>query len=351
MSEHSKHLKRCFELARLGESYTAPNPNVGAVIVVDDLQIAEGFHQKAGEAHAEVQAIKDLESKCSEEELAKIYPQASIYINLVPCSHHGKTPPCCDLIIKKGFKRVIYSSDDPNPLVDTAASKLKEAGIEVVTPEDLNLEIVEESNWINRAFFKWIKTGKSYVTLKVASRADGSTETRDGEDRWVTNEYSRKEVHRMRSANDLLVTGAQSIRIDDSSLNVRHLASELDLAETKNPDIIVLYRKQSLDTEKYKIFKLDPSRKVMQATGEDLGIAIQAFEAFGYKRIMIETGAKLSQAFLEAGLVDEVVHFEALDNRSLIQASDEILKRYSGFVIKQSNELESDISLNLVKAD
>lgn len=308
--EHTKYIRRCFELAQMGETLASPNPIVGCVIVHEGKIIAEGFHNAYGEAHAEVNAINNVTPH-----ILKRY--CDIYVSLEPCAHHGKTPPCADLIIQHGFKKLIFSSYDPNPEVSgKGIQKIKEAGIELVTPDDLEVKVKDESDYLNRKFFKWMTKQEAWTTLKIALSSEGNMLS---ENKWITNVESRKEVHRLRSTNDLIISGANSIRLDNSKLNVRHSPNTLELEDTKDPDICILYREEALN-QNQEIFKLNSARKIFQTNSIN-----EAFK-LGYKRILVETGPSLSKEFLKKHLIDEVIIYQSLKSDRTNQDWQEFLK-------------------------
>lgn len=339
--QHSQYLERCFQLAKLGETYAFPNPIVGCVIVHNNQVIGEGFHKNYGGPHAEVNAINSTLTALqpySPTALKQILKESTIYINLEPCSHTGKTPPCADLIIKHKFKKLVFSSYDPNPQVNSI-EKIRAAGIEVIEPKDLDPELVQESDYLNRVFFKSIKEPKSaWVTVKIATTSDGRMITDPNEPRWITNSESRKDVHRLRSCNDLLITSIRTVEADNPEYTVRHSAEELGLAAIKNPDIAILKSSTDFSHRDYKIFK-DSSRKVSEYkvsplepySPTTLQPVLKEFIDMGYKRIMIEAGPKLSQTFIESGLVDEIVHYQAGKNET----------NYQGFRLISSKKISA----------
>ena len=321
---HEKYLKRCFELARLGETLASPNPIVGCVIVHNGEIIAEGFHRAYGEAHAEVNAIKNVTLPCFERD-------CYIYVSLEPCAHHGKTPPCADLIIKHGFKKLIFSSYDPNPEVSgKGIARIKAAGIKIVTPDDIETKLKDESDYLNRKFFKSTTKQEAWTTLKIALSTEGSMLS---ENKWITNSESRKEVHRLRSTNDLIVSGANSIRLDNSKLNVRYSPEELGLKDIKDPDICILYREEELNQD-CELFKIKLARKIFQT--KDLA---EVFNS-GYKRILVETGPSLSKEFLNKGLIDEVIIYQSLKSDIVNQDWQKELED-KGFYLFKSEVIES----------
>ena len=172
---HTEHMKRCINLARLAEGHTAPNPMVGAVVVKDGQVMAEGYHRQYGGAHAEVDALSKLGNKAE---------GATLYVNLEPCSHFGKTPPCADLVVRSGIKKLIVGMTDPNPLVSgRGIEKCRQAGVEVVVGV-----LEEECRELNEVFVKNITQKKTFVALKTATTLDGKVATRTGSSKWITNE-------------------------------------------------------------------------------------------------------------------------------------------------------------------
>ncbi len=216
-----KYMHVCFELALKGSGYVSPNPLVGAVIVKDGQIISTGYHQRYGEAHAERNAVIDAKQNIS---------GATLYCNLEPCVHNDKqTPPCVSLIINNGIKKVVISNIDPNPKVNgRGIQKLKDAGIEVV------FDVLEQKGKeLNRFFFKSIKTGLPYVTVKMAISSDGKITAAEGSQTWLSCEGSIKFVHRQRSIYDAVLVGANTVNIDNPKLTVRNVSG-------RNPIRIIL---------------------------------------------------------------------------------------------------------------
>jgi len=188
-----KYMHMCLELAEQGRGKVSPNPMVGCVILdINGNIVSKGYHKKYGENHAERDALLKLRNNEAE--------KGTLYVNLEPCSHYGKTPPCVDLIIERKIKRVVIASRDPNPKVN-GLSKLKESGIEVTEGV-----LEEEARFLNRIFFKNITQKLPYVVLKTATTMDGKIATKTGDSKWITSEESRKEVYRMREEFDCILT-------------------------------------------------------------------------------------------------------------------------------------------------
>lgn len=217
-----KMMRLCIKLALQGNGFVAPNPLVGAVIVKNEKIIGKGWHQKFGEAHAEINAIANTNESLQ---------GATIYVNLEPCSHQGKTPACSLALIQNGFKRVVIASLDPNPFVaGNGAKMLRKAGIKV----DVGV-LENEALKLNERFFKFIQTKKPFVALKIASSLDGKIATAKGDSKWITNNDSRIYGHQLRLRYASILVGINTVLADDPILNVR-----LPNKATKNPLRIVL---------------------------------------------------------------------------------------------------------------
>lgn len=212
-------MRRALDLASKGGRDVMPNPQVGCVIVHDGKVIGEGWHKKFGEAHAEVNAVNSVADK-------DLLKKSTMYVTLEPCSHHGKTPPCTDMIIRMGIPRVIVASADPNPLVaGNGIKKLKEAGIEVVTGV-----LDDENRELNTRFFTFHEKKRPYVILKWAQSADGFIDkirtNPDEPPQWITNEYCRTLVHKWRAREQAIIAGAKTVLMDNPKLNVRNWTGE-----------------------------------------------------------------------------------------------------------------------------
>jgi diaminohydroxyphosphoribosylaminopyrimidine deaminase / 5-amino-6-(5-phosphoribosylamino)uracil reductase len=202
------YMALAINLARATDGQTSPNPKVGAVLVKDGQIIGMGAHLKAGEPHAEVHAISMAGEKAK---------GATLYVTLEPCSHFGKTPPCSNLVIDSGIKKVFVASVDPNPLVGGAGvKKMLEAGLDV----QVGL-MEEEAKALNKVFFHYISTGLPYVTLKTATSLDGKIATVTGESQWITGEEARKDVHQFRHTHDAILVGVNTVIKDNPSLTTR----------------------------------------------------------------------------------------------------------------------------------
>lgn len=203
-------MQRALELAKNGHGFVSPNPMVGCVLVVNDKIIGEGWHQKYGGPHAEVNAVESVENK------AKLN-EATAYVTLEPCSHFGKTPPCADLLIQNNIRKVVVANIDPNPEVaGKGLEKLRAAGIEVLTGI-----CEEEGRELNRRFFTFMESKRPYIILKWAQTADGFIARKDFDSKWISNSTSRKLVHKWRSEEDAILVGFNTALYDNPQLNVR----------------------------------------------------------------------------------------------------------------------------------
>ena len=255
------YMKRAISLAKMATGHTSPNPLVGAVVVKNNTIVGEGYHHKAGEAHAEVHALDAAGDNAR---------GATLYVTLEPCAHYGKTPPCAKRVVESGIARVVIGSTDPNPLVAGKGIQiLTEAGIEVTTDV-----CVDECLQLNEHFFTFIQTHKPFVTIKSAMSLDGKIATFTGQSQWITNESSRKDGHILRASHDAMLVGIGTILADDPLLNCRLTRDELyeaiinrhdvsidNTLEVHQPDIIILDSQGRTPTDA-KVFTI-PNRKVI----------------------------------------------------------------------------------------
>ena len=225
--EEDQHfMQQALRLAARGRGHTRPNPMVGCVIVRQDgpfmakkgsRVIGKGFHHRAGEAHAEVLALRHARQSVSDAEYATSIRGATLYVTLEPCSHHGRTPPCAEAIIHAGVARVVIAMQDPNPKVaGRGVEQLQKAGIVVKVGV-----CGEEALSLNQPFVTWIGQGRPLVTLKMAASLDGKTATRTGESQWITGPTARYHVQKMRSQHDVVMVGIGTVLADDPRLNCR----------------------------------------------------------------------------------------------------------------------------------
>ena len=311
-------MRRAIELAKRGGGFVHPNPHVGCVVVKNEEIIAEGFHERYGGFHAERNALTSCKSEVKD---------AILYVTLEPCCHYGKTPPCTDIIIEKGIKKVFVGILDPNPLVSGNGVKiLKKAGIQVETGicED---EIRE----LNKVFLKYITTKLPYVIMKTAMTLDGKIATNTGDSKWVTNEDSRKIVHRLRSEMAGVVIGIGTAVADDPMLTCRldgnhhqptrivvdsRLSIPIDsqLVTTSKEYKTIVATTQTHFPEREKKIK-EMGAEILHCNEQnghvDIKDMLVKLGAQGIDSLLLEGGGTLNSAFLEAGCIDEVYAFIA----------------------------------------
>jgi len=313
------YMKQALALAARGRRWVSPNPMVGAVLVKDGQVIGWGYHRLFGGPHAEVEALKHYGSCPS---------HATLYVNLEPCCHQGKTPPCTKRILEAGVQRVVVGVLDPNPLVrGKGVQELREHGLEV------KVGVLEERcRELNRVFFYWMERSLPWVTLKWAQSLDGRIATRQGDSRWISSEQSRRMAHALRSEHDAVLVGASTVRTDDPSLTVRHikgrnplrviLASDLNIPL----DARVLDRgpgekpcwvacSEPLDQQRAAALEKRGVRLLVCPRGSQGGVELSCLlkemAREGISSVLVEGGARTITSFLRAGLVQRVVCFVA----------------------------------------
>lgn len=336
------YMKRAISLAKMATGHTSPNPLVGAVVVKNNTIVGEGYHHKAGEAHAEVHALDAAGDNAR---------GATLYVTLEPCAHYGKTPPCAKRVVESGIARVVIGSTDPNPLV---AGK----GIQILIDADIEVTIdvcVDECIQLNEHFFTYIQTHKPFVTIKSAMSLDGKIATFTGQSQWITNESSRKDGHILRASHDAMLVGIGTILADDPLLNCRLTRDELyeaiinsndvsidNTLEVHQPDIIILDSQGRTPTDA-KVFTIPnrkviiyvakgcpekrrialanvgaiveqiPTKTVRQGRTTDVAIDIQAclehLGKQGYTSVLVEGGSTIISSFVESLAFDKIVTY------------------------------------------
>ncbi|MCF8357628.1 MAG: bifunctional diaminohydroxyphosphoribosylaminopyrimidine deaminase/5-amino-6-(5-phosphoribosylamino)uracil reductase RibD [Prolixibacteraceae bacterium] len=299
-------MHRCLQLAKLGDGHTAPNPMVGCVIVHNGKIIGEGFHQKCGGPHAEVNAINSVKDKV-------LLTESTLYVNLEPCSHFGKTPPCSDLIIQKKIPRVVIGTPDPFAKVSgNGIKKLKAAGCDITVGI-----LANECQQLNRRFFTFHTKQRPYIILKWAQTADGFIDVipekrKSGHPNWITNEMARVAVHKQRSTEGAILIGTETAMKDNPSLTLRDWHG-------KQPARIILDLKNRLPAglhvfdNRAETFVLAsnhyPDKRnanIIKTTAENLHNDLLEFlYRNGIQSVIVEGGAKTLQGFIDKGLWDE----------------------------------------------
>ena len=307
-------MRRAIELATKGKGMTSPNPIVGAVVVKNGKIVGEGYHKRAGTPHAEIVALRRAKERAH---------GADLYVTLEPCCHYGRTPPCCDTIITSGIKRVIIGMSDPNPLVNgKGIAFLKIKGILVV--KDV---LKNECRRLNKAYQKWIVSGIPYVTMKAALSLDGKIATSSGESKWITNESCRRYVHQLRSLNDAIVVGVNTVRRDNPKLTVRlsgndqrKLAVILDeklnippssrLFRRKPNELIIATTSRASKRRRVQLGKKGHRVFLCRSTSRGyifLPHLLEQLGAQGITSLFVEGGGEVFSDFFNRGLVDRIV--------------------------------------------
>jgi diaminohydroxyphosphoribosylaminopyrimidine deaminase/5-amino-6-(5-phosphoribosylamino)uracil reductase len=284
-----KHMKTCFKLALKGKGKVSPNPLVGCVVLDKEGRvISTGYHKKYGENHAERDALLKLKNNEAE--------GGTLYVNLEPCSHYGKTPPCADLIIERKLKRVVFAMRDPNPKVD-GITKLIQAGIDV--SEGI---LAKEAQFLNRVFIKNITEGLPYVVLKTATTLDGKISTKNGDSKWITSQASRKMVYELRKEFDCILTTSNTVIADNPTMEHKFkCVLDKDMRTDKNANIY----KQG---EHYIATKENTN---LESGNLNLKSVLKELYSRGICSVFVECGGTLAGAMLREGLIDEVYQFIA----------------------------------------
>jgi len=317
-------MQQALDLAKRGRFTTSPNPNVGCVIVQDGEVVGQGWHKKAGEGHAEVNALHEAGDKAR---------GATAYVTLEPCSHHGRTPPCCDALIAAGISRVIVAMQDPNPQVaGRGLHRLRQAGIDV----EFGL-LAAEAEVLNRGFLKRMRTGFPWVQLKMAASLDGRTAMANGESKWITSSAARQDVQAFRAQASAILTTSKTVLADNPSMNVRW--SELSPAAQasiggeellRQPIRVVLDRHRQVNDDQ-TLFTVTEAQtwRVVTQPGEDSSCwaktlvvpehqenidLVALMMVLGKQEInsvWVEAGASLAGQLLQVGVVDELILYMA----------------------------------------
>lgn len=301
-----KLMKRCITLAKQARGKTSPNPIVGCVIVDDEGNIlSEGYHHFCGANHAEREALSKADN----------FENATLVVNLEPCCHYGKTPPCVDLIIDKGIKKVVYGMQDPNPLVaGKGLEKLRKAGVIVQGPV-----LENECKDLNEVFIKNKLENKVFVVIKTATTIDGKIATKTGDSKWITSEASRKKARNLRNLYDAILTSASTILADNPSMKHknkiiidRELKTDVEMPIYNDGNIYIFYCEDKNNTLKSKHNKR-PDIKFIKApqrcSNLDIEFVLKKIFEFGIMSVFVESGGKLNESFLP--YADKLYYFMA----------------------------------------
>lgn len=311
-------MTRAILLAHRGVAQTHPNPMVGAIVVKNDRCVGEGSHTFAGRKHAEILALEQAQGNAR---------GATLYLNLEPCCHTGRTGPCTSAIIEAGIKRVVAAMQDPNPKVAGRGFRaLRNAGIEVIVGVH-----EQEARRLNESFAKWIKTGLPFVTLKTALTLDGQIAAPGGSTTWITSPESREEVHRLRHASDALLTGIGTVLADDPRMTDRSgsprrrplLRAIIDsklriplrskIVKSANSDVLIFTTQPPTSSKSKQLTKLgiDLFRVPAKNNHADLRAVLRELGRRERLSVILEAGSELNGAMLDADLVDKMILFYA----------------------------------------
>ncbi len=332
------YMRMAIRLAGKGIGKTSPNPMVGAVIVKNDKIIGRGYHKKCGDCHAEINAINNAKGSIR---------GSTFYITLEPCSHYGRTPPCVDTLIKKGLKRVVIGTPDPNPEVNGKGIKvLRSKGIKV------DVGILEtECRHLNENYFKFIKSGIPYVTVKYAQTLDGRIATKTGDSQWISSEESRKYVHRLRAINDCVMVGAGTVTADNPQLTVRHVKG-------KNPLRIIVDSNLRIPIKSSVLTDDNPHLTIIATTSKAPARKITAIKKLGVEVLIVkkERNGKVSFSSLlkelgKRGIMSVLVEGGSGMNTSLLKVNlvDKMIIPIAPKILGKGLEAIGDLNINKIK--
>lgn len=316
-----EYMQRAIQLAKKGRFTTTPNPNVGCVLVRDGVIVGEGYHQKAGEGHAEVNALAQAGDKAR---------GATAYVTLEPCSHFGRTPPCSQALIDSGVSRVVTAMEDPNPKVaGRGLAMLEAAGVST-----LSGVLEQQARTLNPGFLSRMERKRPFITIKMASTLDGQTALSDGTSKWITSSDARCDVQQFRAQHCAIITGANTVLVDDPSLNLRYdelgaLQDEFSKEQLRQP-LRVVIDSQNRVTPTHKMIAIKSpvilvrrksdenhwpehvEQLIMSGEGHiDLNELMALLANREVNSVWVEAGATFAGALIEARLCDELIIYQA----------------------------------------
>jgi len=334
-------MQRCLELAVKGAGFVAPNPMVGAVMVFEDRIIGEGWHQKFGEVHAEVNCLASVKEKDRE-----FISQSAMYVSLEPCAHFGKTPPCADLIIKNKIQKVIIGCQDPFKEVNgKGIEKLKEAGVEVELADRL---LEYECRNLNKRFFTFHSSQRPYIILKWAQTSDRKIASGSRERLLISNEYTNRLVHKWRSEEAAILIGTNTALSDNPELTTRlwkgpspiRMVIDMDL---KLPSSLKIFNRE-VKTVIFNSMKQEEQGNLiyykMKKSSTLIPQLLNAIFQLKIQSVIVEGGAKLLQSFIDEGLWDEM---RVINNYKLTVESGLDAPKPENAVLVETQELYTDI--------
>lgn len=332
-------MQKCIDLAKLGEGKVSPNPLVGAVVLdKDGFVVGEGYHEKYGEAHAETNALNQAGDKAR---------GGTLIVNLEPCSHFGKTPPCADLIVERGIKKLIVGMVDPNPVVSgKGLQKCLEAGIEVKAGI-----LEDECKELNEVFIVNQIEKRPFIAIKIATTIDGKIATKTGSSKWITSEKSRELVQKFRNRYDAILTGSGTVMVDNPSMlctmpgGKNPIKIVLDTNAQTSPSAKIFEEGRVILATKAAVIDYPDNVEILvcpqDETGKvDLNFLINALWEKGIRSILVEAGARVNSSFVRQGLADKLYHFIA----PKILGDTQAISCFEGFNV---TEIQNCINLTL----
>jgi diaminohydroxyphosphoribosylaminopyrimidine deaminase/5-amino-6-(5-phosphoribosylamino)uracil reductase len=303
-------MKLAIKLAKKGIGTTHPNPRVGAVVVKDGVVVGEGWHKRAGEAHAEVIALENAGDQAR---------GATLYVTLEPCAAQGRTPACTDAIIRAGIRSVVYASSDPNPQMAGGGKVLSDhSGLEVIAGV-----LADEADALNVPFFHYVRTGHPYVIGKAAISLDGKLATRTGHSQWISGVESRQHAHGLRAESDAIIIGAGTLTHDNPTLTVRdaRLKGDVPLRVVLCFEMPPFFPECNLLSDeaptRFYVYNVNKHTQAWLDAGVQVGRAnnltavLQHLAGDGYLQVLLEGGGELHASFFEAQLTNELVLYQA----------------------------------------
>lgn len=318
MTAHERHMSRCLELAALGEGWVSPNPLVGCVIVRNGEVVGEGFHRRFGGPHAEIAALGRAGSRAK---------GATLYVNLEPCAHHGKTPPCVDAIVAAGIRQVVIGHRDPNPLVDgRGIRRLRAQGVAVRVGT-----LEAEARALNEKFLLFVTGKRPFVALKIAQTLDGRIADVGGRSKWITSEQARLRSRRLRASYDAVLVGARTVLRDDPQLTVRFRGVRQPVRVVVDGRLTVPVNRRVFDTRSGSTIVVTSSAALRKNEGKALALErrgvmvigldggnplpwkkiLRALAGFEIASVLVEGGSEVIGSLLAGGFGDRVYAFQA----------------------------------------
>lgn len=305
-------LKQALKLAKKGISWTNPNPLVGAVIVKNNSIIGKGFHRKIGFPHAEIEALNSLKTAAK---------GATIYVNLEPCAHFGRTPPCIEAIIKSGIKKVVCTSLDPNPKVNgKGLANLQKAGI--VTSSGI---LEKDARKLNETFFTFHERKRPFIAIKFAASLDGKMATSTEDSKWITNESAREYARTLRAKHQAVLVGVNTVITDNPNLGVREKNKKDPIRIILDPKLRIPLNSEVLRDQNIMIATTTKAEKIKKQHLENLGVKFLVFDSEhitiqqflsalrknGIISVLVEGGGKTLGNFVDSGIIDKVYIFHS----------------------------------------